>query len=134
MTAQTQPDQPHYAQPAGGTEHGTVQLVSPLSRRSLLRGAAGAGAVGFAAAAGAGAVIAATRPAAGTLSASTGPATSDKAVTADAVSELAEGEPLVVYLRDIKSGEFEIFNGTRQVKVRNPRLAAELLSGLQTVQ
>jgi hypothetical protein len=130
MAAQTHPDQPHYAQPAGSTEPGTVQPVSPLSRRSLLRGAGGVGAVGFAAAAGAGAVFAATRPAAGTTPA----AASRQAVTTDDVSELAAGEPLVVYLRDIKSGEFEIFNGTRQVKVTNPGLAAELVRGLQTAQ
>jgi hypothetical protein len=135
MAAHTHPDQPHHVQPADGTEPGTVQPVSPLSRRSLLRGAGGVGAVGLAAAAGAGAVFAATRPAAGPVSASTAPAAaSGKAVTTDAVSELAAGEPLVVYLRDIKSGEFEIFNGTRQVKVSNPRLAAELVRGLQTAQ
>jgi hypothetical protein len=131
MAAQTHPDQPHYAQPAGSTEPGTVQPVSPLSRRSLLRGAGGVGAVGFAAAAGAGAVFAASRPA-GTGSAGAAPAAADKAVTTDVVSELAAGEPLVVYLRDIKSGEFEIFNGTRQVKVTNPTLAADLVRGLQS--
>jgi hypothetical protein len=40
----------------------------------------------------------------------------------------------VVYLRDAKSGEFEVFRGTQQVKVRNPRLVAQLLDGIATAQ
>ena len=44
------------------------------------------------------------------------------------------GEPLVVYLSDTSSGEFEVFNGTSQVRVHNPRLVAQLLDGLQTAQ
>jgi hypothetical protein len=124
MPAQSSADQPHHVQPASGSEPG---LVSPLSRRSLLRGAAGAGAVGFAAAAGAGAVFAATRPAGAAKPAETG-----NTATLDAVTNRASDEPLVVYLRDVKSGEFEIFNGSNAVTVRNPGLAAELFSSLQT--
>jgi hypothetical protein len=100
-----------------------------MSRRSLLRGAAGAGAVGLAAAAGAGAVFAATRPAD-----ATSPADAGKAAATGTVAAKPSGEPLVVYLRDTSTGEFEIFNGTRQVRVRNPRLVAQLLDGLQTAQ
>jgi hypothetical protein len=43
-------------------------------------------------------------------------------------------EPLVVYLRDTAAGEFEVFHGTQQVKVRNPRLVAQLLDGIATAQ
>jgi DNA/RNA endonuclease YhcR with UshA esterase domain len=39
-----------------------------------------------------------------------------------------------VYLRDATTGEFEIFRGTQQVKVRNPRLVAQLLDGIATAQ
>jgi len=84
---------------------------SEMSRRSLLRGAAGAGAVGLAAAAGAGAVVAASRPA------EAAPAARPASASAD---------PLVVYLRDATTGEMEVFAGTSQVRFRDPALAAKL--------
>ena len=129
MPPQTHADQPRQAQPGSDAEPGTAPLASPMSRRSLLRGAAGAGAVGLAAAAGAGAVFAATRPAD-----ATSPADAGKAAATGTAAAKPSGEPLVVYLRDTSTGEFEIFNGTRQVRVRNPRLVAQLLDGLQTAQ
>jgi hypothetical protein len=136
MPPQTNAEQPRQAQPGSDTGPGTTvpgttvpgttgpgpaQLASPLSRRSMLRGAAGVGAVGLAAAAGAGAVFAATRPA-------------DTTRPAGAAAPKGNGEPLVVYLRDTSTGEFEIFNGTRQVRLRNPALVAQLLDGLQTAK
>jgi uncharacterized membrane protein len=89
----------------------------------VLRGAAGLGAVGLAAAAGAGAVVAATRPASAAAGSAAG-----TAVPASGT------DPLVVYLRDATAGEFEVFRGTQQVKVRNPRLVAQLLDGIATAQ
>jgi hypothetical protein len=101
-----------------GDGPGTVpEQPSRMSRRSVLRGAAGAGAVGLAAAAGAGAVVAATRPAA-------------KADAAPAATA-AHAEPVVVYLRDARTGELEVFNGTSQVRFRDPALAARLLRAVQ---
>jgi hypothetical protein len=94
----------------------------------MLRGAAGVGAVGLAAAAGAGAVFAATRPADTTRPAGAGQA------AAGTAAPKGNGEPLVVYLRDTSTGEFEVFNGTRQVRLRNPALVAQLLDGLQTAK
>jgi hypothetical protein len=129
MPPQTHADQPRQAQPGSDAEPGTAQLASPMSRRSLLRGAAGAGAVGLAAAAGGGAVFAATRPAG-----ATSPADAGKAATTGTAAAKPSGEPLVVYLRDTSTGEFEVFNGTQQVRVRNPRLVAQLLDGLQMAQ
>jgi hypothetical protein len=129
MPPQTQAGQPRQAQPGSGTEPGTAPLAAPLSRRSLLRGAAGAGAVGLAAAAGGGAVFAATRP-----SGVTRPADAGKGATTGTAAGKASGEPLVVYLRDTSTGEFDVFNGTRQVRIRDPRLVAQLLRGLQTAQ
>jgi hypothetical protein len=99
----------------------------------LLRGAAGLGAAGLAAAAGAGAVVAATRPA----NAGSAPRTvagTGAGAAAGTAAQPADGDPLVVYLRDAGSGEFEVFRGTRQVKVRNPRLVAQLLDGIATAQ
>jgi hypothetical protein len=97
---------------------------SRVSRRSLLRGAAGAGAVGIAAASGAGAVLAAARPA---TAATTGATTA--AVPA---ARLTDAGPLVVYLRDAATGEMEVFAGAGQARFRDPALAARLLSRAHT--
>ena len=131
MPPQTHADQPRQAQPASDTEPGTTQPTAPLSRRSMLRGAAGAGAVGFAAATGVGAAFAATRPSTGTRPAE---ADAGKVVTTDTAPQKPAGEPLVVYLRDTSTGEFEVFHGTRQVRVHDPKLVAQLLTGLQAAQ
>jgi hypothetical protein len=131
MPPQTHVDQPRQAQPGSDAEPGTTAPTAPLSRRSVLRGAAGAGAVGFAAAAGAGAVFAATRPSTGTRPAE---ADAGKVVTTDTAPQKPAGEPLVVYLRDTSTGEFEVFNGTRQVRMRDPKLVAQLLDGVQAAQ
>ena len=85
-----------------------------VSRRSVLRGAAGAGAVGLAAAAGARAVVAAR------------PGTKAAAPTATAAGPANAG-PLVVYLRDATTGELEVFAGTSKVRFRDPALAARLV-------
>ena len=111
------------------------EATSP-SRRSILRGAAGAGAVGLTAAVGggffaAGQASAATKTAA-TRTAATNQADAKTAAVTEA--EAHEDEPLVVYLRDKTTGEFEIFNGTKQVTVRNKQLVSELLQGLATAQ
>jgi len=92
----------------------------------VLRGAAGLGAVGLAAAAGVGAVAAATRPA----------NAAPRAATSSAAGAAAQAstDPLVVYLRDASVGEFEVFRGTQQVKVRDPRLVAQLLDGIAAAQ
>jgi hypothetical protein len=89
---------------------------SRMSRRSVLRGAAGAGAVGLAAATGAGAVVAATRPA---------------AKAAEPAALPSHHEPVVVYLRDARTGELDVFNGTSQVRLHDRALAARLLRAVQ---
>ena len=91
------------------------------SRRSVLRGAGAAGAVGIAAAVGAGAasgVAAATRPAADNR------ANPDNRATAE--HSAGAGAPLVVYLRDAASGEFDVFAGTSRATMVDPDLAARL--------
>jgi hypothetical protein len=83
------------------------------ARRAVLRGAAGAGALGLVAAAGAGTVAAASAPAAAS------------ATPPDPAA--ARGDtPVVVYVRDVSSGELEIFAGTSQARLRDPALAARL--------
>ena len=88
-----------------------------MSRRSVLRGAAGVGAVGLAAATGAGTVVAA-RP-------------RTKAATSAMAARPANANSLVVYLRDATAGELEVFAGTSKVRFRDPALAARLVRAVQ---
>jgi hypothetical protein len=93
--------------------------TAPPSRRSVLRGAAGVGAVGFAAAVGVGA-------AAGPALA----ATSDTPQTTAGTPGAAAG-PVVVYLRDAASGELDVFAGTSHAVIRDHQLAARLTSAVR---
>jgi len=127
MPTQNHPDEPRLAPPGAGPA--AAPLASPLSRRSVLRGAAGVSAAGLAAAAGAGALFAATRPAD-----AAGQPGAAKAAAPGAGPAKPGDEPLVVYLRDTSTGEFDVFNGTSHVRIRDPRLVAQLLDGLQTAQ
>ena len=98
---------------------------SPMSRRSLLRGAAGAGAVAVAAAAGAGGVVALTRP-----QTQTAPSAA-KPVTMAEVPPNAMAGPLVVYLRDTTTGEMDVFAGTGQLRLHAPALVGQLLRAVR---
>jgi hypothetical protein len=97
------------------------------SRRSMLRGAGAAGAVGIAAAlavgAAGGAAAAATRPAADNRTRA-----DNRAAAAAGAGHSADaaGAPLVVYLRDAASGEFDVFAGTSRAIIVDPDLAARL--------
>jgi hypothetical protein len=57
----------------------------------------------------------------------------DAAVAGDAVVAGSEpgavtlSEPLVAHVRDVSSGEISLFNGTREVIVRDPQLAGRLV-------
>ncbi|HEX3961525.1 MAG TPA: hypothetical protein VHZ03_33695 [Trebonia sp.] len=92
--------------------------VARVSRRSVLRGAAGAGAVGLAAAGGVTAVAGLTRH--------DTPARQDAAGPAAAL-----GGPVMVYLSDTSTGEMEVFAGTSQTSLRNPALVRELLRAIK---
>jgi hypothetical protein len=87
-----------------------------LSRRSVLRGAAGAGVAGIAAAALAGTAVPA-------LAAAGGPTHGAKAERKDTDAS----EQIVVHVRDAKSGEIDVFRGTSQTRLRDPELAARLV-------
>lgn len=88
-----------------------------LSRRSLLRGSAVAGATGLAATA---------------MGAVAGPALADsrRPSAADLPSgrheaALSDG-PIVVHVRDAKSGDIEVFSGISQTRLRDQDLAARI--------
>jgi nitrous oxide reductase len=93
--------------------------VMGVSRRSVIRGAATAGAAGLAATALGGALspaaAASTRPAAGTRS----------SAPASGAAKASAG-PIVVHVRDAKSGDIEVFSGTSQTRLRDTDLAARI--------
>lgn len=129
MPPQTYTDQPHPDELDAGQQPGDRPAAGPpssVSRRSLLRGAAGAGAVGLAAAAGAGAVVAATRP-------SSAPALppASKPVAMSPVPPAAMAGPLVIYISDTTTGQFDVFGGDGQVRVRNRALVGQILANLK---
>jgi len=94
------------------------------SRRSMLRGAGAAGAVGLAAAVGVGA-------AGGVAAAATRPAADNRAAANAEHSADAAGAPLVVYLRDAASGELDIFSGTSHTVIRDRALVARLTNAVR---
>jgi hypothetical protein len=93
--------------------------VEGPSRRSMLRGAGAVGAVGIAAAVGVGA-------AGGVAAAATRPATDNRAAASAGHSADAVGAPVVMYLRNAASGEFDVFAGTSRTTIVDPDLAARL--------
>jgi hypothetical protein len=89
---------------------------SLLSRRSVLQGAASAGAAGVAAAA----LVNAGLPAAAEAMALARPA------GAPGRARAGESEPVVVHIRDIATGEMDVFRGTTHLHVRDKEIAARL--------
>ena len=84
------------------------------SRRSVLRGAAGAGVAGIAATALAGAGVPAL-------------AAASRPVALAKTNHLDSGEQIVVHVRDARSGEIDVFRGSSQTRVHDPELAARLV-------
>ena len=86
-----------------------------LSRRSLLQGAATAGAAGLAVTA-----IGAAAPALAATATSSPPA-EDQAHGHDTAAG-----PIMVHVRDARSGDIEVFAGTSQTRLRDKDLAARI--------
>lgn len=82
-----------------------------MSRRSLLQGAATAGAAGLAVTA----IGAAATPA---FAATSRPSKTDQPVT--------HAGPIVVHVRDAKTGDIEVFSGTSETRLRDKDLAARI--------
>ncbi len=112
---------------------------APVSRRALLRTAAGASA---AAGLAAGAAFTALPAAAAARPAQSGPAQSRPAAertgrsaaatTPDAVPDPGSAAgPLVIHLRDAQTGEMDIFAGTTRTRLCDPALAARLVQASQ---
>ena len=89
-----------------------------LSRRSLLQGAATAGAAGLA--------VTAMGAAAPALAATgTGPTDTGSPPAADH-GHHADAGPIMVHVRDARSGDIEVFAGTSQTRLRDQDLAARI--------
>ena len=88
-----------------------------LSRRSLLQGAATAGAAGLAATA----LGAAASPA---LAGTSRPSATDQPHR-HGEAKTAAG-PIMVHVRDARSGDIEVFSGTSQTRLRDKDLAARI--------
>ena len=86
-----------------------------LSRRSVLQGAASAGAAGVAAAA----LVNAGLPAAAEAMAPARPAGAPGGPRA--------GESLVVHIRDMATGEMDVSRGTSHIRVRDKEITARLV-------
>ena len=98
-----------------------------VSRRSVIRGAATAGAAGLAVTALGGALSPAAKASTRAASATGAPATG-----AAAGGDVAGGDvkapagPIVVHVRNAKSGDIEVFSGTSQTRLRDKDLAARI--------
>ena len=88
-----------------------------LSRRSLLQGAAAAGAAGLAATA-----LGAAGPALAATAATTG----SSPPAPDQAPGRAPAGPIMVHVRDTRSGDIEVFAGTSQTRLRDQELAARI--------
>jgi hypothetical protein len=95
----------------------------PMSRRNILRGVAGVGALGAAAAVGAGAAIKFDKP--GELK------PKSKPVAMAPMAPSAMAGPLVVYIADTTNGVLDVFGGTGETQIRNPALVNQLLANLK---
>jgi hypothetical protein len=86
-----------------------------ISRRSVLRGAAGVGAAGLTVTA-----------LAGTPALAASPVLKPAASTPHPAAELTAAEAVVVHVRDLRTGQMDVYRGTSHVRVHDRRLAAQL--------
>jgi hypothetical protein len=101
--------------------HDAKRASAKLSRRSLLQGAATAGAAGLA--------VTALGAAASPALAATGPVPAGRPSAGQPRSggEMpASSGPIVVHVRNAKSGDIEVFSGTSQNRLRDKDLAARI--------
>ena len=103
------------------SDHTQSSPATGVSRRSVIRGAATAGVAGLAATAFGG--VLAPAAAASTRA----PASAGTRVPASAGDEVkAPAGPIVVHVRNAKSGDIEVFSGTSQTRLRDKDLAARI--------
>ena len=104
--------------PRHDTQSSPASPAEGVSRRSVIRGAATAGAAGLAVTALGGALS----PAASASTRAAAPASA----SASAGDAKAPAGPIVVHVRNAKSGDIEVFSGTSQTRLRDKDLAARI--------
>jgi hypothetical protein len=114
MSSQIHPDQP---------DDGSAEGARPPepSRRSVLYGAAGLAGAGLAATAIAGTLAG---PAAAAVAA-------PRAHTGQAAKVATPAEPVIVHVRDLRTGEMDVFAGESTTRLRDPGLAARLVHSVR---
>jgi len=90
-----------------------------MSRRTVLRGAAGVGAAGLAVTALTGA------PALASAALKSATSTPRRASQLPATEEAAS-EAVVVHVRDLRTGQLDVYRGTSHVRIHDRQLAAQL--------
>ena len=115
MSSQIHPDQS-----ADGSAEG-AKHPGP-SRRSVLYGAAGLAGAGLAATA----IGTIAAPAAAASAAS-----ATRAHTGQAAGASGPAEPVIVHVRDLRSGEMDVFAGESKTQLRDPGLAARLAHAIR---
>jgi hypothetical protein len=110
--------QSHEMKEPGAAGHSNEESAG-LSRRTVLRGAAGAGAAGLAMTALAGTALAG--PAMAASRSETRAESHD-----NEAHDVTDGEAVVVHVRNVRSGELDVYRGTSHVKVTDRELAARL--------
>ena len=104
-----------------GSERPATRQPPDLSRRSVIRGAAGLAGAGLAAGAMAGAIAAPAAAAAAQPARPAGPPAGDA----------GSAGPVIVHVRDVTSGEMDVFAGTSHARLTDPSLAARLVRGVR---
>jgi nitrous oxide reductase len=94
-----------------------------LTRRSLLQGAATAGAAGLAVTV----MGAAASPALAATSRSSAP---EQSASAQSQDHHEHAGPIMVHVRDARTGDIEVFSGTSQTQLRDKDLAARIARAL----
>jgi hypothetical protein len=89
------------------------------SRRSVLHGAAGLAGAGLA------------TVMAGTLAAPASASAAPRTHPGRAARVSSSDEPVIVHVRDVRSGEMDVYAGENQVKLRDPGLAAKLTNAVR---
>jgi hypothetical protein len=115
MSSQSHPDQS-----ADGSAEG-AKHPGP-SRRSVLYGAAGLAGAGLAATA-IGTMAAPVAAAAATAA--------PRAHAGQAAGAPSPAEPVIVHVRDLRSGEMDVFAGESKTRLRDPGLAAKLAHAIR---
>jgi hypothetical protein len=106
----------HPTSESPGPEPPAIRQRPDLSRRSVIRGAAGLAGAGLAAGAITGAIAA--------------PAAAAARPARQGAGEASPAGPVIVHVRDVTSGEMDVFAGTSHARLTDPGLAARLVRGV----